>query len=248
MKKLVLIRHGESAWNKENRFTGWTDVDLSPKGVEEAKEAGRLLREKGFVFDMAFTSYLRRAIKTLWLALEEMDQMWIPVEKSWRLNEKHYGMLQGLNKAETAEKYGDEQVLLWRRSYDVPPAPIPDDDQRHPKFDPRYKALKPEEIPATESLKETVERMIPYWENAIRPALEKNNQILVAAHGNSLRAVVKYLKNMSEKEIIAFNIPTGIPYVFEFDDQLNLLKDEFIGDPETIRQLMEAVANQAKKK
>lgn len=248
MKRLVLLRHGESQWNKENRFTGWTDVDLTPKGVEEAKEAGRTLKERGFEFDMAFTSYQRRAIKTLWLALEEMDQMWIPVQKSWRLNEKHYGMLQGLNKAETAEKYGDEQVLLWRRSYDVPPSPIPEDDPRHPKHDPRYKGLSPDEMPATESLKETVERMIPYWENSIRPALQKFDQILVSAHGNSLRAVVKYLKNMTEDEIIKFNIPTGIPYVFDFNDELHLLKDEFIGDPEVIRQLMEAVANQAKKK
>jgi len=248
MKRLVLLRHGESQWNKENRFTGWTDVDLTPKGVEEAKEAGKTLKERGFAFDMAFTSFQRRAIKTLWLALEEMDQMWIPVEKSWRLNEKHYGMLQGLNKAETAEKYGDEQVLLWRRSFDVPPSPIPEDDPRHPMHDPRYKNLSPAEIPATESLKETIGRMIPYWEGSIKPALEKHNQILVSAHGNSLRAVVKYLKNMSEEAIIKFNIPTGIPYVFDFDDQLNLLKDEFIGDPETIRQLMEAVANQAKKK
>jgi 2,3-bisphosphoglycerate-dependent phosphoglycerate mutase len=248
MKKLVLLRHGESVWNKENRFTGWTDVDFSPKGVEEAIEAGRVLKERGFMFDMAFTSYLRRAIKTLWLTLEEMDQMWIPVYKSWRLNEKHYGLLQGLNKIEMAEKYGDEQVLLWRRSFDVPPSPVPEDDKRHPKYDPRYKDLKPEEIPATESLKETIGRMVPYWENDIRPALQKNNQILVAAHGNSLRAVVKYLKNMSEQEIIAFNIPTGIPYVFEFDENLNLLKDEFIGDPETIKKLMDAVANQAKRK
>ncbi len=191
-----MLRHGESVWNKENRFTGWTDVDLSPKGVEEAIEAGRVLKERGgFMFDMAFTSYLRRAIKTLWLTLEEMDQMWIPVYKSWRLNEKHYGLLQGLNKIEMAEKYGDEQVLLWRRSFDVPPSPVPpEDDKRHPKYDPRYKDLKPEEIPATESLKETIGRMVPYWENDIRPALQKNNQILVAAHGNSLRAVVKYLK------------------------------------------------------
>lgn len=248
MKKLVLLRHGESEWNKSNRFTGWTDVNLTKKGVEEAKDAGKLLKEKGFAFDMAFTSYLRRAIKTLWLALEEMDQMWIPVYNSWRLNEKHYGMLQGLNKAETAEKYGDEQVLKWRRSFDIPPSPIPEDDPRHPKHDPRYKQLNADEIPATESLKDTIERMLPYWENNIKPALHKHDQILVAAHGNSLRAVVKYLKKMTEEEIIKFNIPTGIPYVFDFDDDLNLLKDEFIGDPETIRKLMEAVANQAKKK
>ncbi|HPR57493.1 MAG TPA: 2,3-diphosphoglycerate-dependent phosphoglycerate mutase [Bacteroidales bacterium] len=248
MKRLVLLRHGESEWNRENRFTGWTNVGLTNKGIEEAKEAGRLLKEKGFSFDMAFTSYLNRAIKTLWLALEEMDQMWIPVQKSWRLNEKHYGLLQGLNKAETAEKYGEEQVLLWRRSFDVPPSPIPENDPRHPRFDPRYKELSTNEIPATESLKDTIERMIPYWENNIKPALQKNSQILVAAHGNSLRAVVKYLKNMSEEDIIKFNIPTGIPYVFDFDEDLNLQKDEFIGDPETIKKLMDAVANQAKTK
>lgn len=248
MKKLVLLRHGESIWNKENRFTGWTDVGLSEKGIEEAHEAGRVLKEKGFVFDVAFTSYLKRAIKTLWIVLEEMDLMWIPVYNSWRLNEKHYGMLQGLNKVEMAEKYGDEQVLLWRRSFDVPPDPIPEDDPRHPRHDPKYKHLRPEEIPATESLKDTIARMLPYWEEAIKPALLKHQQVLVAAHGNSLRAVVKHLKNMSEQEIISFNIPTGIPYVFEFDDDLNLISDEFIGDPETIRKLMEEVANQAKRK
>ncbi len=248
MKQLVLLRHGESVWNKANRFTGWTDVDLSEKGVEEAREAGRTLKEKGFTFDMAFTSYQRRAIKTLWLALEEMDQMWIPVHNSWRLNEKHYGILQGLNKAEMAEKYGEQQVLKWRRSFDIPPDPIPENDERHPGNDPRYKNLNPKDIPATESLKDTIDRMIPYWEGSIKPALKSHNQILVAAHGNSLRAVVKYLKKMSNEEIISFNIPTGIPYVFEFDDELNLLKDEFLGDPETIKKLMEAVANQAKKK
>lgn len=248
MKKLVLLRHGESIWNKENRFTGWTDVDLTEKGVKEAKEAGQTMKEKGFKFDMAFTSYLRRAIKTLWLALEEMDQMWIPVYKSWRLNEKHYGMLQGLNKAETAEKYGDEQVLMWRRSFDTPPAEIPEDDNRHPKYEEKYAEISPDEMPATEALKHTIERLIPYWEGEIKPALRKHDEILVAAHGNSLRGIVKYLKNMSEEEIIAFNIPTGIPYVFEFDDNLNLQKDEFIGDPETIKKLMEQVANQAKKK
>jgi len=248
MKKLVLLRHGESVWNKENKFTGWTDVDLTDKGRQEAAEAGRTLKENGFNFEIAFTSYLRRAIKTLWLALEEMDQMWIPVYKSWRLNEKHYGMLQGLNKAETAEKYGEEKVLMWRRSFDIPPAEIPADDNRHPKHDPRYARLSPDELPATESLKDAIERLIPYWDNNIKPALEKHNQVLVAAHGNSLRGIVKYLKNMSEEEIIKFNIPTGIPYVFEFDDDLNLLKDEFLGDPETIKKLMEQVANQAKKK
>ncbi len=247
MKRLVLLRHGESTWNKENRFTGWTDVDLSPKGVEEAKEAGKTLRENGFHFDIAFTSYLRRAIKTLWLALEEMDQMWIPVEKSWRLNEKHYGALQGLNKSETAKKYGDEKVLMWRRSYDIPPEALAETDPRHPIHEEKYKLLTAAERPATEALKDTIERLIPYWENEIKPALRKYDTVLVAAHGNSLRGIVKYLKNMSEAEIIAFNIPTGIPYVFEFDEKMNLVKDEFIGDPETIRKLQEQVANQAKK-
>jgi len=247
MKRLVLLRHGESTWNKENRFTGWTDVELSPKGIEEAKEAGKTLRENGFQFDIAFTSYLRRAIKTLWLALEEMDQMWIPVEKTWRLNEKHYGTLQGLNKAETAQKYGDEKVLMWRRSYDIPPEALPETDPRHPVHETKYNKLTSTERPATEALKDTIERLIPYWENEIKPALQKYDTVLVAAHGNSLRGIVKYLKNMSEPEIIAFNIPTGIPYVFEFDENMNLVKDEFIGDPETIRKLQEQVANQAKK-
>lgn len=247
MKRLVLLRHGESTWNKENRFTGWTDVELSPKGIEEAKEAGKTLRENGFHFDIAFTSYLRRAIKTLWLALEEMDQMWIPVEKTWRLNEKHYGTLQGLNKADTAKKYGDEKVLMWRRSYDIPPEALAETDPRHPIHEEKYKALTTAERPATEALKDTIDRLIPYWENEIKPALQKYDTVLVAAHGNSLRGIVKYLKNMSEPEIIAFNIPTGIPYVFEFDEKMNLVKDEFIGDPETIRKLQEQVANQAKK-
>jgi 2,3-bisphosphoglycerate-dependent phosphoglycerate mutase len=248
MKKLVLLRHGQSVWNKENKFTGWTDVDLTDQGRQEAIQAGKTLKENGFRFDVAFTSYLRRAIKTLWLTLEEMDQMWIPVYKSWRLNEKHYGMLQGLNKAETAEKYGEEKVLMWRRSFDIPPSEIPGDDPRHPKHDIRYAELSPDELPATESLKDTIQRILPYWNDEIKPALEANNQVLVAAHGNSLRGIVKYLKNMSEEEILKFNIPTGVPYLFEFDDNLNLLKDEFLGDPETIKELMEQVANQAKKK
>jgi len=248
MKKLVLLRHGESEWNKENRFTGWTDVDLSAKGVGEAREAGKVLKENGFAFDLAYTSYLKRAIKTLNLALEEMDQLWIPVLKSWRLNEKHYGNLQGLNKAETAAKYGDEQVLVWRRSYDVPPAPLAETDERNPRLDPRYKNEPQALIPLTESLKETVERMVPYWEGEIRESLKKHSQVLVAAHGNSLRAVIKYLKNISDKDIVSLNLPTGIPYIFEFDDQLNLLKDYFLGDPEEIRKLMEAVANQGKAK
>lgn len=247
MKKLVLVRHGESVWNKENRFTGWTDVDLSERGINEAKEAGKVLKENGFNFDIAYTSFLRRAIKTLNLILEEMDQMWIPVKKSWRLNEKHYGNLQGLNKAETAAKYGDEQVHVWRRSYDVPPAPLAADDPRNPRIDPRYKAIG-EDAPLTESLKETVGRMIPYWEKEIRESLKAENQVLVAAHGNSLRAVIKVLKNISDDDIVSLNLPTGIPYVFEFDDNLNLLNDYFLGDPEVIKKLMEEVANQGKSK
>jgi 2,3-bisphosphoglycerate-dependent phosphoglycerate mutase len=247
MNKLVLLRHGESIWNKANRFTGWTDVGLSEKGVIEAIEAGKVLKEQGFKFKIAYTSYLTRAIKTLWLTLEEMDMMWIPVYKSWRLNEKHYGMLQGLNKIEMAEKYGDKQVLLWRRSYDIPPPPLDKNDKRSPRFDPRYKELSDAQIPLTESLKEVVERMVPYWKNEISKSLLKHKQVLVSAHGNSLRAVVKYLKNMGEVEILKFNIPTGIPYVFEFDDNLNLLKDYFLGDEEEIKILMQQIANQAKK-
>jgi 2,3-bisphosphoglycerate-dependent phosphoglycerate mutase len=247
MKKLVLVRHGESVWNKENRFTGWTDVDLSERGVAEAHEAGIVLKENGFSFTIAYTSYLKRAIKTLNYILEEMDQMWIPVLKSWRLNEKHYGNLQGMNKAETAAQYGDEQVHIWRRSYDVPPAPLANDDPRNPRLDPRYKSIG-DEAPLTESLKETVGRMIPYWENTIRESLKKEDQVLVAAHGNSLRAVIKVLKNISDEDIVSLNLPTGIPYVFEFDDNLNLLKDYFLGDPEVIRKLMEEVANQGKAK
>ncbi len=248
MKKLVLLRHGESTWNKENRFTGWTDVDLTERGVTEAKEAGKVLKENGFFFDIAYTSFLKRAIKTLNITLEEMDQLWIPVLKSWRLNEKHYGNLQGLNKAETAEKFGAEQVQTWRRSYDVPPAPIAEDDDRNPRKDPRYKNEDPELIPLTESLKETVERMMPYWESDIRESLRTHDQVLVAAHGNSLRAVIKYLKDISDEDIVGLNLPTGIPYVFEFDDDLNLTNDYFLGDPEVIRKLMEEVANQAKAK
>lgn len=247
MLKLVLIRHGESVWNKENRFTGWTDVGLSEKGIQEAHEAGKVLKENGFSFKVAYTSYLTRAIKTLWIVLEEMDLMWIPVYKTWRLNEKHYGTLQGLNKKETAEKYGDEQVLIWRRSYSTPPEPMADNDPRHPKQDPRYADLSVDEIPATEALQDTVNRIVPYWKSDISLSLKKYNQVLVAAHGNSLRGIVKYLKNMGEDEIIQFNIPTGIPYVFEFDDDMNLLKDYFIGDPEEIKKLMDQVANQAKK-
>ncbi len=248
MNRLVLLRHGESTWNKENRFTGWTDVDLSERGVREAMDAGRVLKKEGFHFRIAYTSYLTRAIKTLWYALSEMDLIWIPVYKTWRLNEKHYGVLQGLNKSEMAEKYGDQQVLIWRRSYDTPPPPMDLNDPRHPRFDHRYAGLKPEEIPATESLKETVERIVPYWKSEMAAKLKENKEVLVAAHGNSLRGIVKYLKNISNEDIVGLNLPTGIPYVFEFDDDLNLQKDYFLGDPEVIKKLMEEVANQAKKK
>ncbi len=248
MKKLVLLRHGQSTWNKENRFTGWTDVPLSEQGVHEARKAGKLLKEKGFNFKIAYTSYLTRAIKTLWLALEEMDLMWIPEKKSWRLNEKHYGELQGLNKTEMADKYGDEQVLLWRRSFDIPPNPMAEDDPNSTYLDPRYADVDKRDLPLTESLKEVIDRMVPYWESDIKPTLLEMNEVLVAAHGNSLRALVMHLKDMGKKEILEFNIPTGIPYVFEFDDSMNLQKDYFIGDPEEIKKLMEQVANQAKKK
>jgi 2,3-bisphosphoglycerate-dependent phosphoglycerate mutase len=248
MNRLVLLRHGESAWNKENRFTGWTDIDLSERGVREAREAGETLKKEGFQFRLAYTSYLTRAIRTLWLTLEQMDLLWIPVFKTWRLNEKHYGMLQGLNKSEMAEKYGEQQVHIWRRSYDVPPPPLPYDDPRHPRFDKRYAALKPAEIPATESLKETTDRIVPYWEGHMSPNLKEYKEILVAAHGNSLRGIVKYLKNIPNEEIVSLNLPTGIPYIFEFDDEMTLQKDYFLGDPEVIKKLMEEVANQAKKK
>ncbi len=248
MKRLVLLRHGQSQWNKENRFTGWTDVPLSEEGVEEAVRAGQTMKKEGFQFKIVYTSYLKRAIKTLWIVLEEMDMMWLPVKKSWRLNEKHYGNLQGLNKAETAEKYGAEMVQLWRRSFDTPPQPLDPDDERNPTFDPRYAELTPEEIPLTESLKDVIERFVPYWENEIEPTLKEQNDVLISAHGNSLRALVMHLKNMSKEDILKFNIPTGIPYVFIFDDNMNLQKDYFIGDPEEIKKLMDQVANQIKKK
>jgi 2,3-bisphosphoglycerate-dependent phosphoglycerate mutase len=248
MYKLVLQRHGESVWNKENRFTGWTDVDLSEKGVEEAKKGGRVLKEKGYSFDAAYTSVLKRAIRTLWLALDEMDLMWIPVSRSWRLNERHYGALQGLNKAETAKKFGEEQVHIWRRSYDVPPPALDESDERYPGKDRRYKSLSKEEIPVTECLKDTVERFLPYWHNEIAPAIKEGKKILISAHGNSLRALVKYLDNISEEDIPGLNIPTGLPLIYELDEELKPLKSYYIGDPEEVKKAMEAVKNQGKAK
>jgi 2,3-bisphosphoglycerate-dependent phosphoglycerate mutase len=247
MKKVVLLRHGESTWNKENRFTGWTDVDLSPTGVQEAISAGKILKENGFVFGKAFTSYLKRAVKTLNQVLDVMDLDWIPVEKSWRLNEKHYGMLQGLNKAETAEKYGEEQVLVWRRSYDIAPNPLAITEDRSPRKDIRYNELTDSELPLTEALIDTVNRIVPYWQCSIFPTLQQYDQIVVAAHGNSLRGIIKYLKGINDKDIISLNLPTAVPYVFEFDDAGKLVKDYFLGDADEINKKMNAVANQGKK-
>lgn len=250
MKRLVLIRHGQSTWNLENRFTGWTDVDLTDQGVKEAIKAGDEMKKQGFHFTLAFTSYLKRAVKTLNLVLDRMDLDWIPVEKNWRLNEKHYGMLQGLNKSETAAKYGDEQVLIWRRSFDVPPAALEPNDERSPYNEERYAGVDRELLPLTESLKDTIERILPYWEQRIFPSLQEHDDVIVAAHGNSLRAIVKELKGISDEDIVSLNIPTGIPYVFEFDEKndMKLVRDYFVGDPEEIKKLMEAVANQAKTK
>jgi len=247
MKKLVLLRHGESTWNKENRFTGWTDVDLSDKGREEAVEAGKVLLREGFVFDVAFTSVLRRAIKTLWLALEEMDLMWIPIHHSWRLNERHYGALQGLNKAETAEKHGMEQVKIWRRSYDIQPPALTKDDERYPGKDPRYVNLKPDEVPRTEALKDTVARFLPYWYETIAPAVREGRRVMIAAHGNSLRALVKYLDNVSDADIVGLNIPTGIPLVYELDDDLKPMRNYYLGDQAAVEKAAKAVADQLKK-
>lgn len=248
MHRVVLLRHGESTWNKENRFTGWTDVPLSEKGIEEAREAGQLMKQEGFTFDIAYTSVLKRAIKTLWLSLEEMDQMWIPIHQSWRLNERHYGALQGLNKAETAAKYGDEQVLIWRRSYDVPPQPLTRDDARFPGKDPRYASLKPSELPLTECLKDTVARFQPYWQETIAPAIKTGKRVIVAAHGNSLRALVKYLDNISDKDIVELNIPTGVPLVYELTDTMKPIKHYYLGDAEAVAKAAKAVAEQGKKK
>ena len=246
MYKLVLVRHGQSEWNLENRFTGWTDVGLTDLGVQEAHEAGKLLKEGGYEFDVAYTSVLQRAIKTLWIVLEEMHLEWLPVYRAWQLNERHYGALQGLNKAETAKKYGDEQVHLWRRSYDVPPPALELDDERHPRFDRRYAALAPDQLPATESLKITLERVLPYWHMVLAPAVLSGQRLLVAAHGNSLRALVKYLDGISDEEISGLNIPTGVPLVYELDEDLKPLKSYYLGDPDEAAKKAAAVANQAK--
>lgn len=248
MIELVLLRHGESQWNRENRFTGWTDVDLTDRGLEEAKRAGRELAERGLTFDVAHTSMMRRAIRTLWIALDEMDLMWIPVHRSWRLNERHYGSLQGLNKAETAAKYGDDQVLVWRRSYDTPPPALEAGDERDPAQDPRYRDLSREQAPLTECLKDTVERFMPYWNEAIAPDIRAGKRVLIAAHGNSLRALVKYLDDVSESDIVGLNIPTGMPLVYELDDDLKPLNRYYVGDPAEVEKAMQAVANQGKSK
>jgi 2,3-bisphosphoglycerate-dependent phosphoglycerate mutase len=248
MHKLVLIRHGESSWNKENRFTGWTDVDLSEKGLKEAHEGGAALKAAGFAFDVAYTSVLKRAIRTLWTVLDEMDLMWIPVHRFWRLNERHYGALQGLNKSETADKYGEAQVKIWRRSYDIPPPPLTPDDERFPGRDPRYASLTKEELPLTECLKDTVARFLPLWHETIAPAIKSGKKVLIAAHGNSLRALVMYLDNVSEADIVELNIPTGMPLVYELDDNLKPINRYYLGDPEKVKAAMEAVAAQGKKK
>ena len=248
MHKLVLVRHGESDWNKENRFTGWTDVDLSEKGRAEALEGGRILKQEGFTFDVAYTSVLKRAIRTLWTILDEMDLMWIPVYRTWRLNERHYGSLQGLNKSETAAKYGEDQVKIWRRAYAIAPPPLEKSDVRWPGHDRRYKDLSESELPVTECLKDTVARFLPFWHETIAPAVKSGKQVIVAAHGNSLRALVKYLDNVSDDDIVNLNIPTGIPLVYELDDNLKPIKHYYLGDQEKIKAAMEAVAAQGKKK
>ena len=248
MYKVVLLRHGESDWNKENRFTGWTDVDLSEKGVAEAAAGGKLMKEAGFEFDLAYTSVLKRAIRTLNLALEQMDLLWIPVVKTWRLNERHYGALQGLNKAETAKKYGDEQVHIWRRSYDIQPPALTADDERFPGKDRRYADLAKDELPLTECLKDTVARFLPFWHETVAPAIKSGKKIIIAAHGNSLRALVKYLDNIPEGEIVELNIPTGVPFVYELDADLKPIKRYYLGDPEEAKRKAEAVANQGKAK
>jgi 2,3-bisphosphoglycerate-dependent phosphoglycerate mutase len=248
MTKLVLVRHGESTWNKENRFTGWTDVDLSEKGREEAKEAGEILKAEGYDFDLAYTSVLKRAIRTLWYIMDEMDLMWIPVIRDWRLNERHYGALQGLNKAETAAKHGEEQVKIWRRSYDIRPPALEESDERFPGHDPKYKTLSDDELPRTECLKDTVARFLPLWKNEISSEIKSGKKVLIVAHGNSLRALVKYLDNIPDDEIVGLNIPTGIPLVYELNDDLKPIKHYYLGDPEEIAKAQQAVANQGKAK
>jgi len=248
MRRLVLLRHGESTWNKENRFTGWHDVDLSDKGREEAREAGRLMAEQKFEFDVAYTSVLKRALRTLWIALDEMDMLWIPVHRSWRLNERHYGALQGLNKAETAAAHGEAQVKIWRRSYDIPPPPLTEEDPRHPSHDRRYASLSPNQLPLTESLKDTVARFLPYWHETIAPDIKAGKRVLIAAHGNSLRALVKFLDNVSEQEIVELNIPTGIPLVYQLNDDLKPLQKFYLGDQEAAARKAAAVASQGKAK
>ncbi len=248
MYKLVLIRHGESEWNKLNLFTGWTDVDLTEKGIEEAKNGGKLLKAEGFNFDIAYTSVLKRAIRTLWIVMDEMDLMWIPVIRDWRLNERHYGALQGLNKAETAAKYGEDQVKIWRRSYDTQPPALEVSDARYPGHDPRYANLTNNELPVTECLKDTVARFLPLWNDEIAPLVKEGKKVVIVAHGNSLRALVKHLDNVSEEEIISLNIPTGVPLVYELDEYLKPIKHYYMGDPEAIKKAMDAVANQGKAK
>lgn len=248
MYKVVLLRHGESVWNKENRFTGWTDVDLSAKGHEEARAAGKAMKDAGYTFDIAFTSVLKRAIKTYLLAAEEMDLLWVPVIKNWRLNERHYGALQGLNKAETAAKHGEDQVKIWRRSYDIAPPALDKTDPRYPGFHPAYKDVNVNDLPVTESLKETVARFIPYWENTIAPEVKKGKKVIIAAHGNSLRALVKYLDRLTEQQVLELNIPTGIPLVYELNEALEPINHYYLGDQDAIKKAMESVANQGKAK
>ncbi len=248
MYKVVLLRHGESVWNKENRFTGWTDVDLSEKGIAEATEAGRVLQREGYTFDIAYTSVLKRAIRTLWITLDQMDLMWIPVVRDWRLNERMYGGLQGLNKAETAAKFGDDQVKIWRRSYSTPPPALEPDDERYPGNDRRYAGLGKEQLPLTECLADTVERFLPMWDEVIAPAIQEGKRVLIAAHGNSLRALVKYLDQIPEEEIVELNIPTGMPLVYELDEKLKPIRNYYLGDPERVKAAMEAVAAQGRRK
>jgi len=246
MNKLVLLRHGESTWNQENRFTGWTDVDLTERGTAQARRAGRQLEEEELVFDVAYTSVLKRAIRTLWLVLDELDRMWIPVHRSWRLNERHYGALQGLNKAQTAQKYGDEQVLIWRRSYDTPPPALEEGDDRLPASDARYLDVDARDIPTTECLKDTVARFLPYWHETIAPQVRAGKRVIITAHGNSLRALVKYLDNVSDADIVGLNIPTGVPLVYELDDSLSPISSRYLGDPDEVQKAMQSVADQGK--